>query len=43
MEYFSTKNMYKISVQAEVETEFYIRIDKYRLTERIFEGLPATF
>ena len=25
------------------ESEFYIKVDKNKVTERIFEGLPASF
>jgi hypothetical protein len=42
IEFFSKKALYQVKVTAVEESEFYLRLDKSRATERIFEGYPST-
>lgn len=42
-DYFSIQSRYRILVSGVAEAHYYIRVDKNVLTERIFEGLPASF
>lgn len=41
--YYSLKAQYKIKIEANQPSNFYVRIDQTTLTQRIFEGLPTYF
>ena len=41
-QYYSSRTEYRVRVKVVTEAEFYLKIDRNSVVERIFEGMPST-